>query len=127
MSDWHKIAYALCWKLGGRVEMGAEELKQAYSSPGTISADMGETDPDKLIVSIDDEQQGYAGDSNYPGERSSHPFFEEELRSLINSRSQEGASDTPDFILVRYLSDCLKAFSAATVARDDWYGRDDEE
>lgn len=41
----------------------------------------------------------------------------------INIHSAESGSDTPDFILAQYLTDCLEAFDRATVARERWYGR----
>lgn len=48
--------------------------------------------------------------------------FDSELRDLINQYSKENRSDTPDFILAKYLQRCLLAFDAATVERDTWYG-----
>lgn len=47
----------------------------------------------------------------------------EELRSVINRRSREAASNTPDFILAKFMEDCLRAFEEATNTREDWYGR----
>lgn len=41
---------------------------------------------------------------------------------LINSYSAEKESNTPDFILAQYLSDCLDAFNKATNARRIYYG-----
>lgn len=48
--------------------------------------------------------------------------FRTELEQLINRHNRENGSDTPDFILAKYLSDCLIAFDAATRQRDTWYG-----
>jgi hypothetical protein len=48
--------------------------------------------------------------------------FQEELERLINRHSAEGSSNTPDFILAKYLSDCLQAFSRAVIHRERWYG-----
>jgi hypothetical protein len=55
--------------------------------------------------------------------------FREELTTLINKRSMENGSDTPDFILAEYLSNCLIVFDKATRARAKWYGNNvhDEE
>ncbi len=50
--------------------------------------------------------------------------FEKELEALINKYSQENASNTPDFILAKYLSACLDAYNAAVQQRETWYGRD---
>lgn len=49
--------------------------------------------------------------------------FEEGLRSLINRTSQENGSDTPDFLLAEFLSQCLDAYNVTVVAREKWYGR----
>jgi len=48
--------------------------------------------------------------------------FEVELNNLLNKNSKENGSDTPDFILGKYLIDCLKAFNHAVKRRTDWYG-----
>lgn len=47
--------------------------------------------------------------------------LDDDLRELLNRHSRESMSDTPDFILARYLMDCLAAFEAATRLRDAWY------
>jgi hypothetical protein len=49
--------------------------------------------------------------------------LEDTIRNALNCASRENASDTPDFVLAQYLMDCLKAFEAATTARERWYGR----
>lgn len=49
-------------------------------------------------------------------------FEETLLRELLNKTSQENGSDTPDFILARYLINCMKAYNKATNRRDKWYG-----
>jgi hypothetical protein len=49
--------------------------------------------------------------------------FGEELQKLINRYSVEDSSGTPDFILAKYLQDCLNSFSAAVNWRETWYGR----
>lgn len=48
--------------------------------------------------------------------------FERELQSLINSCSKENDSNTPDFILAKYVQNCLDSFTSATIQRDTWYG-----
>lgn len=47
--------------------------------------------------------------------------FEEELKALINRYSKENESNTPDFILAQYLSDCLKAYEKVIKKRNEWY------
>ena len=49
--------------------------------------------------------------------------FEKELAALLNRVSAEAGSDTPDFILAAYLTDCLRAFEVATRRRERWWGR----
>ena len=48
--------------------------------------------------------------------------FRAELTNLINRFSRENESDTPDFILAKYMEDSLKSFERATRARNRWYG-----
>lgn len=50
--------------------------------------------------------------------------FRKELCDLINRESMENGSDTPDFILAEYLSDCLDVFDRTMEAREKWYGRE---
>ena len=50
--------------------------------------------------------------------------FQEDLTSLINRHSAENGSNTPDFILAKYLGGCLDAFNAAVSDRERWYERD---
>lgn len=52
--------------------------------------------------------------------------FKQCLSALINRHSKENGSDTPDFILARYLGDSLKAFDRATRRRDSWHGDTDK-
>lgn len=48
--------------------------------------------------------------------------FQEEIERLINKHSAENNSNTPDFVLAKFLSDCLQAFDRGVVRRDRWYG-----
>jgi hypothetical protein len=50
--------------------------------------------------------------------------LEKELQIVLNRYSAENASNTPDFILAKYLLDCLTAWNSATQHRETWYGRD---
>lgn len=47
--------------------------------------------------------------------------FEQELECLLNSHGQENESNTPDFILAEYMTDCLKAFNTTCKKREKWY------
>lgn len=65
---------------------------------------------------------------NYKGDELGFDFdkydfekFEKELTTLINNCSLENLSDTPDFILSKYLVNCLKIFSETSKMRDKWY------
>lgn len=50
------------------------------------------------------------------------PDFITELQSLINRYSMENNSNTPDFILAKYLQLCLGAWTTGVTHRDKWYG-----
>ena len=49
--------------------------------------------------------------------------FERDLEQLLNRHSMENDSSTPDFVLARYLVECLGAWNAAVGDRERWYGR----
>lgn len=51
------------------------------------------------------------------------PSFHKALEQLINRYSKENGSNTPDWILARYLAACLQAFDRAVGLRERWYGR----
>lgn len=50
-------------------------------------------------------------------------LFEMELTHLINIHSLENLSNTPDFILARYLMECMRNFNITTNDRAAWYRR----
>lgn len=47
--------------------------------------------------------------------------FREKLAKLLNKYSREHGSNTPDFILARYILEVVKAFDNAANVRDIWY------
>ncbi len=47
----------------------------------------------------------------------------EQIEHSINCCSAENGSNTPDFILAEYLTDCLAAYDKAVTARDRWHNR----
>lgn len=49
--------------------------------------------------------------------------LEEALRYAINSCSAENGSNTPDWVLAKYLMACLDAWNGGCRARDTWYGQ----
>ncbi len=46
-----------------------------------------------------------------------------EIEEVISKHNLENGSDTPDFVLAEYLTDCLRAFDKAVSKREEWYGR----
>ena len=49
--------------------------------------------------------------------------FEQELRHIINKHSVESENgDTPDFILTKYIMNCLYAWKTAIKTREAWFG-----
>jgi hypothetical protein len=46
-----------------------------------------------------------------------------EIEQSLNRWSAEGRSNTPDFILAKFLIGCLNAFDVAVNSREEWYGR----
>lgn len=48
--------------------------------------------------------------------------LETELAALVNRYSVENLSDTPDYILARYLMGCLATYNTTVNLRDEWYG-----
>ena len=47
--------------------------------------------------------------------------LKKEIEHVINRASAENKSNTPDFILAKYLTDCLEAFNEAANRRSQWY------
>ena len=71
----------------------------------------GPADRDALVVEAD---------PNAPPQRDVE--FTRALGALVNCHSREIGSDTPDYLLADYLMGCLRAYEAATAARDKWCG-----
>jgi hypothetical protein len=47
--------------------------------------------------------------------------FMKDIQSVINKHSRESMSDTPDYILAKYLEDVLVCLSVAILRRDQHY------
>jgi len=76
-----------------------------------------------LIDSLVTIREAASGDETLDPPVEKKPVsFQEQLEHLINSHSMENRSNTPDFILAEYMKTCLRAFEAASIARDQWYG-----
>lgn len=52
--------------------------------------------------------------------------IERALSSLLNSYCAENVSGTPDFILAKFMIECLKSYNEAVVRRSAWRGEDVE-
>lgn len=50
-----------------------------------------------------------------------------EIERVININNAEAGSNTPDFILAEFLTDCLAAFDKATKERHRWYHSDGDQ
>lgn len=71
---------------------------------------------------ITSEAQKFFEDFAKEIELQPRPPFKQALTTLINQYSKENGSDTPDFILAKFLTDTLKAFNKATNKREELYG-----
>jgi len=55
------------------------------------------------------------------------PSLHEQLCTMLNVASRENVSNTPDFVLARFMLASLEAFETATNLREAWYkGAPDE-
>lgn len=52
----------------------------------------------------------------------SNNLFKEELTDLINKHGVDKATNTPDFIVAKYLLGCLAVFNKTVNKRREWYG-----
>lgn len=59
----------------------------------------------------------------HPDEEKSYLSLEEKLAKLVNETSAETRAGTPDYVLARYLTDCLAAYGRAIESREAFYGR----
>lgn len=48
--------------------------------------------------------------------------FHQDITRLLNKYSVENGSDTPDFILCKYIQECLNAWTKCVRLRDKWWG-----
>ena len=47
--------------------------------------------------------------------------FRRNIEAALNRNSAEKGSDTPDYILARFIEECLLAFDQAVRDRDEWH------
>ena len=50
--------------------------------------------------------------------------LEQEIETLLNKNCIDNDTDTPDFILAKYLMNCLEVYKETVAARDKWFGFD---
>jgi hypothetical protein len=91
------------------------ELGDSYGPMGVALAAADLTDVDVLFLLLHQEPSD--------AQPQEPPSLVDELQSALNRHSAENGSNTPDFILARYLERCLLAFDDASVARETWYGQ----
>ena len=51
--------------------------------------------------------------------------LERELQNIINQYAREETSYTPDFILARFMMECLDAFEQSTIERDAYWKKEE--
>ena len=56
------------------------------------------------------------------GKKKDENRLEKKLEELINSECRENDSNTPDFILSKFMTRCLCAFELANNKREVWFG-----
>ena len=75
------------------------------------------------------EQQVTPSEPYYPGHSmeaaANNDTLRRDLAAVLNRFSRDNGSNTPDFILAQYLTNCLDAFDAAVQKRAQWFGRMD--
>lgn len=83
-----------------------------------------ETEPDVVLqILIDGAEKAFP--NALPSLQSvSKTTFEQDIEGSINKHSKENDSNTPDFILAKYLSKCLEAFNECSRSREKWYGKE---
>lgn len=74
--------------------------------------------PGGVSILLDGE---YLYDTDFPKPSEEPRNLQEELTRLLNKHSAENLSNTPDFVLARYLMLVLEAHTWATKRRDEWY------
>ncbi len=113
--------------LSTRDVVGVDELRVQPPDVGPImwnpSNLVVQDHRDGTVIQPDtDKERAKRGLPPFAPEKPSGESLECRIKHAINCVSAENGSDTPDFILARYLTSALAAFDVAVVARDDWYG-----
>ncbi len=82
--------------------------------------------PDEILEQVHDlAEHIYKELGDFPSSLPPEPeTFEEKLSSLINKHSMENTSNTPDYLLAKYLIMCFDAYSLTVKQRDTWFKLD---
>lgn len=91
-------------------ENGGEPLWQNLRDSAAMSRDGGQN-----WYYVD--ERGEPADGGAPGNT-----LRGHIQRAVNANSAENGSNTPDFVLARFLTDCLDAFDRGVRRREEWYG-----
>lgn len=103
-----------------RCESRLKQLQNIMELISEIDKDLKKYEP------IDSDNNKLSGDiryfnkSLYTKKKSDYNKFRGEIEKIINKNSMENESDTPDFILAEYLTNCLINFDEIVKKRDNW-------
>ena len=75
-----------------------------------------------MIKMIDDSEYEYDVDLDFDSNS-----FETELTKLLNCHCKDTTTNTPDFILAKYLMDTIQALESLNKHRDTWHGHSTED
>jgi hypothetical protein len=97
-------------------------LETARNNEPILRAEGKIEEADSLKVEIEDLYQTLARLHVHQSGYFKEPdTFEGKVARAINHHSFESGSNTPDFVLASFLSQCLKAFDDTITKREDWF------
>lgn len=111
-------------ELMGQMIGAASTCWENLSSAGVFDSTKAKAILDEAVERLQQITPGTGVD--YEKDRADNDLYQE-LTRLINQRCRENRSGTPDFILGKYLLDCLRAFEWAVNRREGWFGRVQDE
>ena len=101
-------------------ERYVEVLSTMWLAGGRATLPLVSAGPDAKAIALQEAVASAAPSTPAKVEKS----LRKDIEHAINHHSMENGSDTPDFILAGFLTDCLTAFDTALQAREKWYGRE---
>lgn len=108
----------------GITEVGRKTHAQQLSYLAMPSGKEVCTNPENPEETIDEPSAEWVESDDLGPTDDQFSRFEKELEDAINRTCMENGSNTPDFILAKYLVNCLKAFNKASKDREKWYGKE---